>query len=236
METFYADPARIGTSSLTLVGDEHRHLAKVIRAVPGDRIAVVDGVGGAYDAVITAISRTEAHCRIEGRHRGRNELPMSLTIAVALLKNPARFDLIVEKATELGVTTIQPLRTARAIRSTAKIDRWAAIALAAMKQCGRCVVPAVNSPLEFDDFLRRSPAGAMKLIPHEKASRPLAEALSGYGREPVVVCTGPEGGFTEAEVGLASEAGFVPVRLGDRRLRAETAAIAVLSAVVLTAA
>jgi 16S rRNA (uracil1498-N3)-methyltransferase len=236
VETFYVHRARVGESELTLVGDEHRHLTKVVRAAPGDRISVVDGAGGAYDTVIVSISGTDVRCRIEARHRGRNELPMALTIAPALLKNPARFELIVEKATELGVVTIQPLRTARTIRSAAKAERWSAIALAAMKQSGRCVLPAVHSPLEFGDFLRTAPAGAVKLIPHERASLPLAEVLGENTRRETVICTGPEGGFTEAEIGGAVEAGFRPVSLGGRRLRAETAAIAALAAVVLTAA
>jgi 16S rRNA (uracil1498-N3)-methyltransferase len=235
METFYVDPLRVVAGTLTLLGDEHRHLVRVLRAAPGDRIAVVDGAGVSYDAVITSISQHDVQCRIEERHPGRNELPVSVTIAPALLKNPGRFDIIVEKATELGAVRIVPLQTARVIGAAAKMDRWSGIALAAMKQCGRCVLPAVEPPVNFKDFLGRVPPGALKLIPHERASLPLSAALSGYAGGDIVICIGPEGGFAEGEITLASEAGFVPVRLGDRRLRAETAAVAALAAVMLAA-
>lgn len=232
METFYAEPARIGASTLTLVDDEHLHLVRVLRAGPGDRIAVVDGAGGSYDAVITSISREGVLCSIEGRHPGRNELPVPVTLAPALLKNPARFDVAVEKATELGVVRIVPLRTERVIGTSAKVERWSGLALAAMKQCGRCVWPVVSAPVEFARFLETVPADALKLIPHEQASLPMSAALSGGGKE-VVICIGPEGGFTEGEIALASGAGFTPVNLGSRRLRAETAAVAALAAVML---
>lgn len=235
METFYVDPARVETGELTLAGDEHRHLVRVLRASPGDRIAVVDGAGVAYDAVIASMSRHEVRCRIESRHPGRNELPISVTIAPALLKNPGRFDAIVEKATELGARSIVPLRTARVIGSAAKTDRWSGIALAAMKQCGRCVLPLVERPWLLEDFLGRSTPNALRLIPHEQASLPLNSVLAGRGRQDVVICVGPEGGFTDDEVALAVDAGFTPVRLGDRRLRAETAAIVSLAAVMLSA-
>ena len=235
METFYVDPVRVEAGALTLLGDEHRHLVRVLRAAPGDRIAVVDGAGGAYDVVITSISRHDVRCRIEERHPGKNELAVSVTIAPALLKNPGRFDVIVEKATELGAVRIMPLHTTRVIGSAAKMDRWSGIALAAMKQCGRCVLPAVEPPADFEDFLRRVPPDALKLIPHERASLPLSAALSGYAGRDIVICIGPEGGFAEEEIALASKAGFVPVHLGDRRLRAETAAVAALAAVVLAA-
>jgi 16S rRNA (uracil1498-N3)-methyltransferase len=234
VETFYVDPVRVEAADLTLVGDEHRHLVRVLRAAPGDRIAVVDGAGIAYDAVITAISKRDVRCRIEERHPRRNELPMPVTIAPALLKNPGRFDVIVEKATELGATRIVPLRTARVIGSAAKTDRWSGIALAAMKQCGRCVLPAIEAPADFKEFLRTAPPDTLRLIPHERAALPLSAALSGYAGKGVLICIGPEGGFAEEEIALAAERGFTPVSLGARRLRAETAAVAALAAVMLS--
>jgi 16S rRNA (uracil1498-N3)-methyltransferase len=233
METFYVDPARVEAGTLTLVGDEHRHLVRVLRAAPGDRIAVVDGAGMAYDVVISSVSRHDVRCAIEGRHPRRNELAVSVTLAPALLKNPGRFDVVVEKATELGAAKIAPLRTARAIRSAANVDRWSGIALAAMKQCGRCVLPAIEAPAGFAVFLAAAPPDALRLIPHERASLPLNAALSGCAGRDIVICIGPEGGFTEEEIALASAAGCSPVRLGDRRLRAETAAVTALSAVML---
>jgi 16S rRNA (uracil1498-N3)-methyltransferase len=233
METFYVEPAQVEAASLTLTGDEQRHLVRVLRAAPGQRIAVVDGAGGSYDAVIASITRDVVRCTIEQRHPGRNELPVSVTVAAALLKNPGRFDLVVEKATELGVARIVPLRTERAIPSAAKAERWSGLALAAMKQCGRCVLPVVEAPVEFERFVSSAPAGALKLIPHEQARHPIAAALSGCAGRDIVVCIGPEGGFTDGEIALAAGAGFTPVSMGSRRLRAETAAVTALAAVML---
>lgn len=233
METFFVEPVHVEASSLTLVGDEYRHLVRVLRVAPGDRIAVVDGAGSSYDAVITDISRQDVRCRIEACHPGRNELPVRVTIAPALLKNPGRFEFVVEKATELGVARIVPLHTERVIGHAAKVHRWSTIALAAMKQCGRCVLPAVEPPVDFGDFLGTVSPLALKLIPHERATLPLAVTLRENAGTEIVVCTGPEGGFTDEEIERASAAGFIPVRMGDRRLRAETAAVTALAGVMM---
>jgi 16S rRNA (uracil1498-N3)-methyltransferase len=233
VETFYVEPSHFAGDTLTLVGDEHRHLVRVLRAEAGDRIAVVDGAGGSYDAVITSIGRDTVRCAVERSVPRRNELPVAVTLGAALLKNPGRFDAIIEKATELGASRIIPLRTERVIGRASKAARWEGLALAAMKQCGRCVLPAIAPPAELDVLFEGAPAGAVKLIPHERAAQPIGEALSGHAGADIVVCIGPEGGFTEGEIGRAIAAGFVPVRLGIRRLRADTAAIAALSVVML---
>jgi 16S rRNA (uracil1498-N3)-methyltransferase len=138
-----------------------------------------------------------------------------------VLKNPSRFDYLVEKTVELGVSKIVPLLTERSIRKGTKVDRWQSIALAAMKQCGRCILPSITQPAPFDAFLLSVPADAVKLIPHEKAD---AGEFHVSGHD-VVMCIGPEGGFSDSEVQRAVKAGFKPVTLGPRRLRAETAAV-----------
>jgi 16S rRNA (uracil1498-N3)-methyltransferase len=203
---------------------------------------VVDGKGNVYDARIMDLVKREAHCEITGRNFMENEPGRSVTLAVGILKNGSRFDFLVEKATELGVGSIVPLATERTIPRHARSDRWQKLAIAAMKQSGRCVLPYVFPLTPFDRFVAGfdeagggSGGGSeapLKLIPHEKeAARALREALPGTAGN-VVICIGPEGGFSDEEVERATRAGFLPVSLGPRRLRTETAAIAALTMVL----
>lgn len=223
MEYFYTPPAWVSGEELTIEGDEFNHLTHVMRRRIGDIIRVVDGLGNAYDAVIGGIAGKKAVCRIEVRHAFLNEPRMKLTLGVGLLKNPSRFDFLVEKATELGVSSIVPLITERTIPKQAKTGRWQKLALAAMKQSGRCILPAIGDTLSLQDFFLAAPAGSYRVLPHEKAIAPIGnprdQATHG------VVCIGPEGGFTEDEVQEGVDQGFMVVTLGSRRLRTETAAI-----------
>jgi 16S rRNA (uracil1498-N3)-methyltransferase len=153
---------------------------------------------------------------------------------VGILKNSSRFDFLVEKTTELGVQRIVPLLTARTIPRHARTDRWQKLALAAMKQSGRSVLPAVDELTPFADFLAGNPRASHRFLPHEAVASPtLREAGGGRPMSSVIVCVGPEGGFTEAEVTLAESAGFLPVSLGPRRLRTETAAVSSVSILLL---
>jgi 16S rRNA (uracil1498-N3)-methyltransferase len=148
-----------------------------------------------------------------------------------MLKNPSRFDYLVEKATEIGVVRIVPLVTERTIPRHAKTERWQKLCVAAMKQSGRSVLPEVRQPQPLREFISSCGGDALKLIPHEQAEISLSHSrIPGDG--PAVVCIGPEGGFSDEEIAIAQEAGFQPVSLGTRRLRTETAAI-VACAIVL---
>jgi 16S rRNA (uracil1498-N3)-methyltransferase len=225
MEYFYTPPELIGPTALTIADEEFVHLTHVMRKVPGDAIRVVDGLGTAYDVRIEEISRRSARCSIGARHIRLNEPERSVVVAAALLKNSAKFDYLVEKATELGASGIVPLRTERTIPRNARIDRWRKIALAAMKQSGRCFLPEVHPMVPFGEFLRKSSGDSLRVIPHEKTGRPRLRDVVETGRMPVQVCVGPEGGFSEEEIQQAVSAGFIPVSLGPRRLRTETAVL-----------
>ena len=229
MDYFYTPPHLITASDLTIDGDEFIHLTHVMRKKPGDGIRVVNGAGTAYDVTIAEISKRTARCEITATHSRLNEPQIDVTLGVAILKNASKFDFLVEKVTELGVNTIVPLITERTIPIHAKTARWQKLALAAMKQSCRCVLPAVKELVHFNDFLTSTSQHSLRLIPHEKAVRPLTEACrlaSKQAASSIIICIGPEGGFSEAEITHAQGAGFVPVSLGPRRLRTETAAIA----------
>jgi len=224
MEYFYTPPELIGPTALTIVDEEFVHLTHVMRKTPGDTIRVVDGRGTAYDVRIEEITRRSAQCAISARHVRLNEPARDVFVAAALLKSSAAFDYLVEKATELGAAGFIPLITERTIPRHARIERWQKIALAAMKQSGRCLLPEVRPLVPYRDFLQKPGSDLLRVIPHEKTERPHLRDVAGTAMMAMQICIGPEGGFSEEEIQQAASAGFIPVSLGPRRLRAETAA------------
>jgi 16S rRNA (uracil1498-N3)-methyltransferase len=234
MDYFYAAPENISDQTVAIGGEEFTHLTHVMRKKQGDIICVVDGKGNAYNVQLHEIGKRLAMGKILQSYRNHNEPAISLTLGVGVLKNPSKFDFMVEKVTELGVHSIVPLLTARTIPEHAKTDRWQKLALAAMKQCGRSYLPLVQNLTDLDDFLGQNEAANLKLIAHEQQSgitavKPLLDASIRL----VVVLIGPEGGFEEEEITKCLSAGYVPVYFGERRLRTETAAIVAAASVLL---
>jgi 16S rRNA (uracil1498-N3)-methyltransferase len=239
-DTFYCPPSGITGDAIVIGGDEFSHLAHVMRKREGDALMVVDGKGTAYEAVISAIEKRSARCAIVKRHSGYHEPAVGVTLGVGILKNPSKFDFIVEKATELGVSVVVPLLTERTIpgpgKGDRKSDRWRKLALAAMKQCGRSLWPEVRELTPLGTLLKDSGPYGMKLVAHERLTGDGGGMPAAGGLTPpvksVLILVGPEGGFSDGEVALCREAGFETVYLGERRLRTETAAIASLALVM----
>ncbi len=234
-EYFYVPAEYIIDQHVAIEGDEAKHISRVLRKQPGDRIWIVDGMGKAFETVIRLVAPEMIECEILYEHHHLHEPDIDVTLAVAQLKNPSRMDWIIEKATELGVRTIIPLQTSRTIARSPKEDRWNNIALAAMKQSGRCILPKITPAKDLEIVLANSTEFDMKLIPYERTDHILfiAEALK--NRKPprsAMILIGPEGGFTEEEIQMAEKAQFTQVSLGRRRLRTETAALIALSWVV----
>ena len=222
---FFAPPSAFNFTkkSVTLTADEARHLREVLRLKPGDEVSVFNGEGKEYRAQVVQARREFAELELgEEITTARPESPLHLTLAVALLKGE-KFDLVVQKATELGVNKIVPLMTRYAdikLRdesdATKRVARWQRIALEAAKQSGRAVVPKVEKPTPFASVL----------------SNPcllFSEREGGHGLErignPITVIIGSEGGWADEELDQARAAGAQIVTLGGRILRAETAAI-----------
>lgn len=231
MESFYTPPRLVTPPVVTIEGDEFRHLSHVMRLRAGDPLRIVDGAGNAYDAVIAVIGRRAAVCTITAHNTLLNESPRAVTLAAGILKNPSRFDYLVEKAVELGVRTIVPLLTERTIPRHANSERWQKLCIAAMKQSGRCLLPRVQPLTPFGEFVASVPGGVTRYLAHEQ-KRPAGAPPAPGGTHEAVICIGPEGGFSDGEVALAEKAGFATVLLGPRRLRAETAAIVALTALM----
>jgi 16S rRNA (uracil1498-N3)-methyltransferase len=230
-DVFYTEPANIRDPHARITGDEAKHLLRVLRKKIGDHILLTDGRGNRYEAIIRSIAGEEAECEIVRREQDVNEPHVDVTLGVSLLKNPWRFDFVVEKATELGVRAIIPMVCERTVRTHENHDRLTKIALSALKQCGRSSVPEIHRKTTFEAVLSTSLAHDLKLIPHEKTetSHFIGTILQRHGvARSILVLIGPEGGFTDKELADASAHAFLPISLGPRRLRAETAALAAL--------
>jgi len=236
MDYFYTTMEDVTSHGLTLRGDESKHLIRVLRKNIGDRIFVTDGNEMMYEAVVAKIGKTDTECTISAIHHKYNEPAIDVTLAVSPLKNPARFDYLVEKTTELGVRTILPISCERTISHNKKRDRLEKIALSSMKQCGRRWLPRLQPQQNFKSLMDNSMHYQLKLILHEKvhSSRTITSELKFHEDiHSLLIVVGPEGGFTEAEIVVAEHAGFKSVSLGTRRLRAETAAVVAVSHAVI---
>ena len=237
LRRFYAPKIAFASdgNTVALGADEARNAHDVLRLNSGDEIFVFDGEGHEYRCVIAALTSSSAMLEIVGAVEPASpESPLDLTLAVALLKGE-KFDLVVQKATELGVTRLTPLVTARAdvrIREPSdarkKADRWARIAFESAKQSGRAQLMLVDPPMNQDDFFRSITDVPLKLTYTARDGDPHADlATMELKAARIAAMIGPEGGWTDGELQQASANGCKIVTLGGRILRAETAAIAV---------
>jgi 16S rRNA (uracil1498-N3)-methyltransferase len=235
---FYATPSHFAPdkNSLTLSAEETRHARDVLRLQSGDEIYVFDGLGREFQCSVQTISRTAAEVSVIAEvEPARPESPLDLTLAIALLKGE-KFDLVIQKATELGVKRIVPLDTERGdVRlrdgdsAQKRLTRWRRIALEAAKQTGRAYLPEISEPLALRELL--TSACENKLMFSEREGESLSEAMTGVDPEAtkVIALVGPEGGWTDNEIALARKSAWEIVTLGGRTLRAETAGITVVA-------
>jgi 16S rRNA (uracil1498-N3)-methyltransferase len=221
--------------SVTLSDDEARHARDVLRLGRGDEVFVFDGEGREYRCAIGELAKHSATLDVaEEVQPASPESPLDLTLAVALLKGE-KFDLVVQKATELGVTRLTPLITARAdvrIRDSAdakrKAERWSRIAFEAAKQCGRARLMLVDPPTDLDEFFRSITDVDFKLTYTARDGDAHGEAFQTELKHArITAMVGSEGGWTNEEITQARKFGWKIVTLGGRILRAETAAITV---------
>ena len=235
---FYASPDAFSSDlkSLTLQADEARHLRDVLRLRPGDRVHVFDGTGKEFDCSIEESRKDTARLKVWAEVvPARPESSLQLTLAVALLKSD-KFDLVVQKVTELGVVRVVPVSTKLAdIRlhdhsdANKRVARWQRIALEASKQSGRALVPEVSQPVSFAALVQATDVtGQAKLMFSEREGQSLLAMTGTLDANPeVTALVGSEGGWTDEEISLARDNDWGIVTLSGRTLRAETAAITV---------
>jgi len=228
---------------VTLNAEEARHLRDVLRLGRGDDVAVFDGAGHEFQCRIETVKKDSALLQVVAEVTAPSpESPLDLTLAVALLKGE-KFDLVIQKSTELGVCRIIPLMTDRAdVRLRAgddvrhKVSRWQRIALEAAKQSGRAAIPEIAAPLAFASLAELAKLDEDKdpkisiMMFSERDGQSLAEATRLLNKpRRLVAVVGPEGGWADEEIELARSEGWSIITLGGRTLRAETAAIAIVT-------
>jgi len=237
MHRFFIPPSCIKGTEATLAGDVAHQLARVLRARPGDRIILLDDSGWEYTVVLQYVSSHQARGTVESRLRSRGEPRVRVRLYAAVLKGD-RFETVLQKGTELGVSVFSPVICARSVPrgrdwGAGRYQRWRRIVSEAAEQSHRGKTPLLEEPVDFVEACDSVEGPA--LVPWEEERECGLRQASGLlqpksSQRPVVsIFTGPEGGLTPEEVEYARSHGIIPVSLGNRILRAETAAIATVA-------
>ncbi|MBM6826098.1 16S rRNA (uracil(1498)-N(3))-methyltransferase [Mordavella massiliensis] len=237
MQRFFVTPDQVGEDKIRIQGSDVNHMKNVLRMRPGEEVMVSDGNNRQYRCRVEDYPEGEAVLAILEAGLVDTELPSRIYLFQGLPKQE-KMELIVQKAVELGVCQVIPVQTRRCVvkldakKAAKKVQRWQQIAESAAKQAGRGYIPVVSEVMTFQEALAFSETLDIRLIPYE-----LADGMDGTRKildgirpgQSVGIFIGPEGGFEKEEVGRAVEAGALPITLGKRILRTETAGIAVLS-------
>lgn len=230
---FTVEPYCIGEEEAVLEGAVARQIYKVMRLKKGDEITLLDGDGNIYHTELTIVTLVSVHARILARNSNTNEPRLRVVLASCVPKSD-RFELIVQKCTELGISEIVLVQSERTIPKldeageAKKLRRWRKIAAEAAEQCGRSKAPELHGVISFTELLEMAREFPLAIVAWEEESAlSMREALHSHSDvDSVLLVIGPEGGLTEREVEMAKSAGAVSVSMGSRVLRTDTAAIA----------
>jgi 16S rRNA (uracil1498-N3)-methyltransferase len=235
MSRFYVPTPQIEKGMLRVEGNEVKHIRRVLRLKAGDEIIVFDSLGKEYEGTIIEETTSSVVIKIQNIFLSKRDSPLDVTLAQSLLKGE-KMDYLIQKATELGVKEIIPFFSSRSVPLLEKSGRlkrhhrWGRIAIEASKQCGRGVVPKIEPLQDYSEMLQLASPGSLRLILWEREGGQLKEVLErSKEKTRIFFIIGPEGGFSQEEVEEAKRAGFIPVTLGRRILRAETASLCLLS-------
>lgn len=237
MRRFFVEKIIPTGGFLSITGKEARHIRNVLRMKKGETLILMDREGQSYEATIEAIHYKEVRVKITKTIPPIPPSPVKISLAQAFIKSHP-MEYLIQKVTELGIHSIHPFyseRTVIQIKSAhlkSKMDRWMEIMKSACKQCGRVTLPDLNAPLPFEELINTVPnKKTLKVLLWEDEDKvDLKRLLTSMSSAlHVFVIVGPEGGFTSNEINRAQEAGFQIVSLGNRILRAETAAVSLLS-------
>lgn len=213
------------TKSAYIVGEEARHCVKVMRKKSGDHVVGVDGKGNMLVGKIVDIKKQLVELQILERHAEWGEKSQQIHLLVSPLHKADRFEWLVEKATELGVTHIVPYLSKHTVKTGLRAERLERIMISAMKQCLRSRVPALSELQSLDEAIAACNS-EVRLIGHGPSGQAFTEQGPALAvAQDITILIGPEGDFSEDELETALTAGFAPVSLGENRLRSETAAI-----------
>ncbi|WP_412561024.1 16S rRNA (uracil(1498)-N(3))-methyltransferase [Winogradskyella sp. MIT101101] len=223
MQLFYNPNISENDSVFSFDKDESRHIVKVLRKKVGDQLHITNGKGWLFEAEL--ISADAKHCSVNITSKNlQPKRNFHLHLAVAPTKMNDRYEWFLEKATEIGIEEITPIICDNSERKVVKLERFERIIQSAMKQSLQCYLPKLNAPMSFQDFVNQEFSG-QKFIAHceETDKKSLKSEL--ITNEDCILLIGPEGDFSVKEIEMALAANYIPVTLGDTRLRTETAAI-----------
>lgn len=235
MPRFFAEPENINGNIITLYSDDAVHISRVLRGKAGDILTVCDGKGNDYTAEITSVSDKSVTLEIKETFVTKSEPSVRITLYQGLPKGD-KMETIIQKCVELGVCGIVPVNTERCIvkidknKENKKMERWRKIAESAAKQSGRGIIPSMGQVVSFENALKEASSMDGAVIPYElEEKNGLKSFLDGFKGESLAVFIGPEGGFSIDEIEKAVKSGVVPVTLGKRILRTETAGMAAVA-------
>lgn len=239
MHRFFVTNENVFKDSIIVTGENVQHIKKVLRLQSGDKIILCDGEGNDYHVSIESMDKHEIRTAILGREDSKGEPGIDAVLYQGIPKS-AKMDLIIQKCTELGIKRIVPVSTARTVvklesekDERKKVERWTKIAEEAAKQSGRGRIPIVEMPMSFNEALKDAASLEKVVIPYElEGSLSIRAALEKDKAGSIGFFIGPEGGFEVNEIEKAQAAGILPVTLGKRILRTETAGVAVLACIM----
>ncbi len=220
---FYSEDIKNDVKQFTLNEDTSKHVIQVLRMQIGEQLQLTDGKGNLFTAEISDDNRKKSVVKILSCHyQPRSE--KSISIAVSLIKNSTRFEWLLEKATEIGVSEIVPLICSRTEKQHFRHDRMKSILVSAMLQSQQSWLTKMNEPIKFSTFVQQ-PFEGQKFIAHCEKDEPRNELTTHQPFQKAIILIGPEGDFSPDEIELAIINHFTPVALGQTRLRTETATV-----------
>jgi 16S rRNA (uracil1498-N3)-methyltransferase len=232
MQIFYTNNVSEGTA--TFSREESGHCLRVLRMRRGETIHFTDGEGNMYEGIITGDDVLNMKVSVTGVRAGAGNRGYRLHIGISPLKNDDRLEWFVEKAVEIGIDEITPLICSRTEKKRIRRERLEGLMLSAMKQSVKSFLPQLNEAITFTEFIRKEFAGRKLIACCDKQQERQAITTAAGRGEDVVVLIGPEGDFSNEEIKLAADAGFILVHIGTSRLRTETAGVAACCSVYLT--
>lgn len=239
MHRFFINKDNVSDNGITVVGDDVQHISRVLRLSEGEIITLCDGQGMDYITKILEINKHSVETAIIEKKASMGEPDINVVLYQGIPKS-TKMDLIIQKCTEMGITRIVPVSTGRTVVKLEtekdeykKVERWSKIAEEAAKQSGRGAIPIIELPMTFKKALSDAKALDLCLIPFEQErEQTIDAALKGKTIKNIGYFVGPEGGFELSEIEEAKQSGIMPVTLGQRILRTETAGFVVLTCIM----
>ena len=224
MQLFYNNEIHAKTEQIIFNKEESKHIVRVLRKKENDILYITNGKGFLFNAQITIVNDKKCIAKIVAIQEKKKPWNYYLHIAIAPTKNNNRLEWFLEKATEIGIDEITPIICQNSERRTVKTDRLDKIVQSAMKQSLKFTLPKLNEPIKYNDFIKQEFNGKVCIAHCENSEKSLLKKII-KPNEVITILIGPEGDFSIPEIQLASENKFIPISLGDSRLRTETAGL-----------